>query len=82
MTYGLMTRKGYIKSEEIVARLDPSIAIQNAHIQAIRDLEAEGCGYSNEDYDVLSAALSAVGRTEVRDFESAWVFKMNQKVPR
>lgn len=79
MAYGLCTTAGYIKSDEIIVQLDAAIPIQNAHIQAIRDLEVSGCRYSNHDFDVLAAAHHAVGRTEIHSFEAKWVEVMNKK---
>ena len=77
--YGIPTTTGYLKSNAIIAKLDSGIPLQNAHIQAIRDLEADGCRYSNQDCDVLGAALSVVGKVEVAEYNRRWVEVMNAK---
>jgi len=76
MTYSLHTSAGSVSSAEIVAQLDRAIPIQAAHIESIRQLEANGMRYSNEDYDVLAAARRAVGRTDVKAYEAGWVARM------
>lgn len=77
--YGISTTKGYLKSSEIIAMLDSSIPLQNAHIQSIRNLEANLCRYSNEDCDVLGAALAAVGKVEIAEYNQRWVEVMNEQ---
>ena len=75
--YTLSTTKGFIKGTEIIALLDASIPLQAAHIQAIRNLMREGCRYSNQDFDVLAAAHSARGKSEVDEWDRRWVARMN-----
>lgn len=77
--YGITTRTGYLKASQIVAMLDANISLQNAHIQAIRNLEANGMRYSNEDCDVLGAALSVIGKSEVAEYNRKWVEAMNDQ---
>lgn len=75
MAYGLMTTSGWLTSDQIIARLDPAQPLHFAHIQEIRRLEREMCRYSNQDCDVLGAALAASRRTEIHPWEQAWVAK-------
>lgn len=83
MTYHLhFCQGGSISASEIIAKLDPAIPLQNAHIQAVRDLVAVGCRYSNQDFDVLAAAHRAIGETEVASYEQRWVEVMNEKAGR
>jgi hypothetical protein len=64
---------------DILSRLNPELPLHRAHIQALRDLDANGCRYANHDFDVRSAAYSAVFRTEVHPWEARWVEVMNAK---
>lgn len=62
-------------ASQIIAMLDPSIAIQAAHAQSVRNICETGETYSGQIGDVLGAAwqCAANGRTTVRDFETSWV---------
>lgn len=65
-------------ASQIIAKLDRSVPLQLAHIRAVEELVRNGCRYSNEDGDVLSAAYCVVreARTEVREWEAGWVARM------
>ena len=76
MTYTLSTGEGFLRSDEIIARLDASVPLQLAHINSIREIEAEGCRYSNHDFDVLSAAYRAIGKTKIEPHTAPWVAHM------
>ncbi len=82
MTYSLYLGNGKthdrITSSQIVAMLDSSNPLQAAHIRAVQNLEADGCRYSYQDSDVLSAARNVAinGRTEAYTHELGWVAAM------
>lgn len=65
-----------VTSAEIVARLDPAIPLQLAHIRSIERLERDCCRYSNQDFDVLSAAFRAIGKSEIPSHTVKWVEAM------
>lgn len=68
---------GATKGAEIISRLDPTIEIQAAHIESIRQFEARGrMRYSNEDCDVYGAAAGATRKTVVAPYERVWVERM------
>ncbi len=75
MAYGLWNGQTYTTADDIVAKLDPSIPLQRAHIQAIRNLVRDGARYSNEDTDVLGAAWQTVANkaTDVPPYAAKWV---------
>lgn len=84
MAYGLCDSTApdrWLTADAIVAQLDPTIPLQNAHIASIRDLQWHGCRYCNEDFDVLTAARRAIGKTEIASYEARWVDVMNHNVP-
>ena len=74
--YTMASGDRLIKSSEIVAMLDASIPIQAAHIEAVKQLQEKGCRYSNEDFDVLSAAWRTRHRTDIDTYEARWVERM------
>jgi hypothetical protein len=63
--YGISVRTApsietrWIKSDEILAMLDPTNPEHARHIAWIEQIERKGIRYSNEDFDVLSAAFRA-----------------------
>ena len=59
MTYSLLLDKEIWTSDAIIAALDPAVSIQRAYIALVQDLERNGCRYSYQDSDVLSAAWRA-----------------------
>lgn len=58
---------------DIIARLDRSIPRQAAHIASLQDLVRRGERYSNEGFDIRSAALAAIGKSEVPAYMVRWV---------
>jgi hypothetical protein len=81
MAYTLCAGNGFLKSNEIIDMLNPDVPLQLAHIQAIRDLEVEGCRYSNHDFDVLSAGYRCAvnNETTVDKYAAKWVEVMTAK---
>lgn len=74
MTYRIYFSDGEVlTSEQIIEKLDRSIPLQAAWIAYVRDLEHRGCKYSNEDFDVLSGAHSAIRRTKTETWEQGFV---------
>lgn len=65
-----------VPSAEIIAALDPAVPLQLAHIRRVEQLERDGCRYSYEDFDVLSAAYRAIGKTEIAPHVARWVEAM------
>lgn len=51
-------------SDEIIAMLDADDPEQARHIAWIREIEANGIRYSNQDADVLSGALAAARKAQ------------------
>jgi len=73
--YSLQTPDGPITAREIIALLDPADPLHAAHIGEVWTLCKVGARYSNQDLDVLSAALTAArtfGRP-VAEHERLWV---------
>jgi len=78
MSYTLAVRQNdhsvkYFSSSEIIALLDATVPLQRAYIRSVQRLEKEGCRYSNQDFDVLSAAFRAVGKSEISPHQAKWV---------
>lgn len=73
--YGIGAGESRKTASQIIAMLDPAIPIQRAHIQAVRNLERDGCRYSNEDTDVLGAAWQTAANrvTETPPYAAKWV---------
>lgn len=51
-----------VLSSEILTALNNNHRMHRADIAAIKRLQKDGCRYSYEDYDVLSAALTTIIR--------------------
>ena len=60
--YGISTARGFVRSKDLARRLGmlPESVDQDRmrHMVAIEEIESRGISYSNQDFDVLSAALS------------------------
>lgn len=69
-------KDGMISSAEIVGRLDPTVPLQLAHINSVKRIERDNCRYSNEDFDVLSAAFRAIGKSHIDPWVAKWVEAM------
>lgn len=57
--YTIQTPQGPVTAKEIIALLDPADPLHAAHIGEVFTLCATGMRHSNQDIDVLSAALTA-----------------------
>jgi hypothetical protein len=57
----------------LIARLDASIPLQLAHINALKILIANGSRHSNQDGDVRQAAQGAIGKSEIAPYAARWV---------
>lgn len=73
LSVGSGTEHRFIKSAEIIAQLDPAVPFQLAHIRSVERLEREKCHYTNQDFDVLSSARAAIGKTETPPHAAKWV---------
>lgn len=62
-----------MSSADIIGRLDRNIPLQAAYIALVQNLEATGCRYSNQDFDVLSSAYRAIGKSEVASYAQGFV---------
>ena len=69
MTGNYQTTKGQ-RASEVILTLEPKNRLHVAHIMAVYDLCKNGMSYSNQDGDVLSAAIAS---------KSEWVVPMHAK---
>lgn len=80
--YSLPTTTGFLSADQIVRMLDPTVAVQLAHIRSIEALERDGVRYSNQDFDVLAGAFRAIGQQEPRPHQVPWVEAMTSPASR
>jgi len=61
MAYGIaVPGKNFIKAEDIIEMLDPTIEVQAHAIEDIDELMKKGCRYDGEDFDLLAWAYGLV----------------------
>jgi hypothetical protein len=65
----------YHGAAETIAELNERNVIECAHIVDLFDLCVNGCSYSNQDFDVISAARAELREqtTKIPDYKKPWV---------